>query len=297
MRDYTSVSKFLRGQVWNVREENDITDAKIKHNDRVIAYSRPYIIIQDTSYIDNPSTLLCIPVTSKLCERQENAEIIFRNAEYEQNKAVIYQIQSKDVKFFTKYLYTISDDLMEDIEKLVKNIMGLNKEEIRIQKEIDEEIKHQMITEKVNKFNNIFSSKDDECEDDIKIIPIEEEIKEEEKPVIDEPIVVSPLVNELDEIIESLSKENKENKKEDKPKKRPTNKKLTITKTKVIKKEEKPKMEYMKWTDSLMREFVNDCENMSFDDMSIKWNMDIDRIKRRRLYCYHKLGLVLPVLK
>ena len=297
MRDYTSVSKFLRGQVWNVREENDITDAKIKHNDRVIAYSRPYIIIQDTSYIDNPSTLLCIPVTSKLCERQENAEIIFRNAEYEQNKAVIYQIQSKDVKFFTKYLYTISDDLMEDIEKLVKNIMGLNKEEIRIQKEIDEEIKHQMITEKVNKFNNIFSSKDDECEDDIKIIPIEEEIKEEEKPVIDEPIVVSPLVNELDEIIESLSKENKENKKEDKPKKRPTNKKLKITKTKVIKKEEKPKMEYMKWTDSLMREFVNDCENMSFDDMSIKWNMDIDRIKRRRLYCYHKLGLVLPVLK
>ena len=297
MRDYTSVSKFLRGQVWNVREENDITDAKIKHNDRVIAYSRPYIIIQDTSYIDNPSTLLCIPVTSKLCERQENAEIIFRNAEYEQNKAVIYQIQSKDVKFFTKYLYTISDDLMEDIEKLVKNIMGLNKEEIRIQKEIDEEIKHQMITEKVNKFNNIFSSKDDECEDDIKIIPIEEEIKEEEKPVIDEPIVVSPLVNELDEIIESLSKENKENKKEDKPKKRPTNKKLKITKTKVIKKEEKPKMEYMKWTDSLMREFVNDCENMSFDDMSIKWNMDIERIKRRRLYCYHKLGLVLPVLK
>ena len=143
----------------------------------------------------------------------------------------------------------------------------------------------------------IFSSKDDECEDDIKIIPIEEEIKEEEKPVIDEPIVVSPLVNELDEIIESLSKENKENKKEDKPKKRPTNKKLTITKTKVVKKEEKPKMEYMKWTDSLMREFVNDCENMSFDDMSIKWNMDIDRIKRRRLYCYHKLGLVLPVLK
>ena len=297
MRDYTSVSKFLRGQVWNVREENDITDAKIKHNDRVIAYSRPYIIIQDTSYIDNPSTLLCIPVTSKLCERQENAEIIFRNAEYEQNKAVIYQIQSKDVKFFTKYLYTISDDLMEDIEKLVKNIMGLNKEEIRIQKEIDEEIKHQMITEKVNKFNNIFSSKDDECEDDIKIIPIEEEIKEEEKPVIDEPIVVSPLVNELDEIIESLSKENKENKKEDKPKKRPTNKKLKITKTKVIKKEEKPKMEYMKWTDSLMREFVNDCENMSFDDMSIKWDMDIERIKRRRLYCYHKLGLVLPVLK
>ena len=297
MRDYTSVSKFLRGQVWNVREENDITDAKIKHNDRVIAYSRPYIIIQDTSYIDNPSTLLCIPVTSKLCERQENAEIIFRNAEYEQNKAVIYQIQSKDVKFFTKYLYTISDDLMEDIEKLVKNIMGLNKEEIRIQKEIDEEIKHQMITEKVNKFNNIFSSKDDECEDDIKIIPIEEEIKEEEKPVIDEPVVVSPLVNELDEIIESLSKENKENKKEDKPKKRPTNKKLKITKTKVIKKEEKPKMEYMKWTDSLMREFVNDCENMSFDDMSVKWNMDIDRIKRRRLYCYHKLGLVLPVLK
>ena len=297
MRDYTSVSKFLRGQVWNVREENDITDAKIKHNDRVIAYSRPYIIIQDTSYIDNPSTLLCIPVTSKLCERQENAEIIFRNAEYEQNKAVIYQIQSKDVKFFTKYLYTISDDLMEDIEKIVKNIMGLNKEEIRIQKEIDEEIKHQMITEKVNKFNNIFSSKDDECEDDIKIIPIEEEIKEEEKPVIDEPVVVSPLVNELDEIIESLSKENKENKKEDKPKKRPTNKKLKITKTKVVKKEEKPKMEYMKWTDSLMREFVNDCENMSFDDMSIKWNMDIDRIKRRRLYCYHKLGLVLPVLK
>ena len=297
MRDYTSVSKFLRGQVWNVREENDITDAKIKHNDRVIAYSRPYIIMQDTSYIDNPSTLLCIPVTSKLCERQENAEIIFRNAEYEQNKAVIYQIQSKDVKFFTKYLYTISDDLMEDIEKLVKNIMGLNKEEIRIQKEIDEEIKHQMITEKVNKFNNIFSSKDDECEDDIKIIPIEEEMEEEEKPVIDEPVVVSPLVNELDEIIESLSKENKENKKEDKPKKRPTNKKLKITKTKVIKKEEKPKMEYMKWTDSLMREFVNDCENMSFDDMSIKWNMDIDRIKRRRLYCYHKLGLVLPVLK
>ena len=297
MRDYTSVSKFLRGQVWNVREENDITDAKIKHNDRVIAYSRPYIIMQDTSYIDNPSTLLCIPVTSKLCERQENAEIIFRNAEYEQNKAVIYQIQSKDVKFFTKYLYTISDDLMEDIEKLVKNIMGLNKEEIRIQKEIDEEIKHQMITEKVNKFNNIFSSKDDECEDDIKIIPIEEEMEEEEKPVIDEPVVVSPLVNELDEIIESLSKENKENKKEDKPKKRPTNKKLKITKTKVIKKEEKPKMEYMKWTDSLMREFVNDCENMSFDDMSIKWDMDIERIKRRRLYCYHKLGLVLPVLK
>ena len=297
MRDYTSVSKFLRGQVWNVREENDITDAKIKHNDRVIAYSRPYIIMQDTSYIDNPSTLLCIPVTSKLCERQENAEIIFRNAEYEQNKAVIYQIQSKDVKFFTKYLYTISDDLMEDIEKIVKNIMGLNKEEIRIQKEIDEEIKHQMITEKVNKFSNIFSSKDDEGEDDIKIIPIEEEIKEEEKPVIDEPVVVSPLVNELDEIIESLSKENKENKKEDKPKKRPTNKKLKITKTKVIKKEEKPKMEYMKWTDSLMREFVNDCENMSFDDMSIKWNMDIERIKRRRLYCYHKLGLVLPVLK
>lgn len=141
---YQSVMRLMRGQVWMVKEDFAITKAKLERGDRTEAYTRPYVIITSQDDLNNCDGMIqCYPITSKIGVKTGN-DIIFRNHKFEQNKIVTNQIQTRDVRNFMSYMFTMPDDIMNELDMigakrqgLTSIITTLDKEIKRLQAELD----------------------------------------------------------------------------------------------------------------------------------------------------------------
>lgn len=141
---YQQVKKFMRGQVWMVKEDPAITKAKLEGGDRTEAYSRPYVIITSQDDLNNCDGLIqCYPITSRI-GIQTGTDIIFRNHKLEQNKIVTNQIQTRDEKNFMAYMFTMPDDIMADLDMIgakrqgfYTTLININNEIKELQKELD----------------------------------------------------------------------------------------------------------------------------------------------------------------
>ena len=124
MRD---VRLFKRGQVWMVLEDERITKVKISSGDHTIAKTRPCLIITDTEVsANNRDTMVqVIPISSQLTNIQDD-DVVFMNANYEQNKLVVSQLTSKDARNLSFYMYSFSSEMMKRVDELIANRLHMN---------------------------------------------------------------------------------------------------------------------------------------------------------------------------
>ena len=119
-----AVCKYCKGQVWMVNEPDDMSASKVNNNLRMAAYSHPYLIMTSTEeMMKGPRPVIqAIPITSKVINVYPE-DTTFRNLKDELNKIQGNQLTSIDVRMIGEYMFTLSNDIVEEIEaKLIKTL-------------------------------------------------------------------------------------------------------------------------------------------------------------------------------
>lgn len=111
------VSKIVKGQVWFVREAEEVTTAQRNNQYIPINGSRPWLVINVDGIM-----VTCVPLTTNTSgvDRKDSC-IIFKNPLSDvESKIVIYQITTKGINDFEKYLYTFDEESFNYILNAVK---------------------------------------------------------------------------------------------------------------------------------------------------------------------------------
>lgn len=168
------VPTYRKGQVWLVKEPHAITKAKIKSHDRAYAKTRPYVIMtSNDALMGSVAMIQCLPITSSMHNIYPE-DVVFINRFGEKNRISTSQIVSKDISFFEKYLYSLSDDIMNYLDAETTKRLGTFYDLYNINTNMKE------IRKDLDNLENILGSILDRCEkpEGITISPKE---KEEEK--------------------------------------------------------------------------------------------------------------------
>lgn len=120
--------KFATGQIWFVHEDTEITEHLRKEGSTVINGSRPYVIIGVNPTLE---IVTCCPLTSNTTTlyKDEN-DIVFSNpkqvSDYYESRICISQITTKSFNNFTKYMYSISTESMNEVKNSICNYLGID---------------------------------------------------------------------------------------------------------------------------------------------------------------------------
>lgn len=103
-------SKFVKGQVWMVEENSDVTRLLREDGSHVINGTRPYVIIKC-----NGNTCTCLPMTTNVTnDRQSENDILIgaspENGVMVPESRIVMSLTTKSNNFFTKYMYTFDED-------------------------------------------------------------------------------------------------------------------------------------------------------------------------------------------
>lgn len=120
--------KYLRGQVWFVREDESVTKALRDAGSRVINGSRPYLIVNVT----NNSLVTVCPLTTNLNEQfTDGNDIVFDHIAdvtgggYSSSRIIISQIQTKNAHELERYLYSFDQASIDIIMQHVYRQLGI----------------------------------------------------------------------------------------------------------------------------------------------------------------------------
>lgn len=120
--------KFMRGQVWFVREDENITKALRDAGSRVINGSRPYLVVN----VVNDNLVTVCPLTTNLNEQHTGGnDIVFDHVAnvtgggYSSSRIIISQIQTKNTNELERYLYSFDQESIDIIMRHVYKQLGL----------------------------------------------------------------------------------------------------------------------------------------------------------------------------
>ena len=120
--------KYLRGQVWYVREDESVTKALRDAGSRVINGSRPYLIV---NVVNNNLVTVC-PLTTNLNEQFTSGnDIVFDHIAdvtgggYSSSRIIISQIQTKNAHELERYLYSFDQVSIDIIMQHVYRQLGI----------------------------------------------------------------------------------------------------------------------------------------------------------------------------
>lgn len=120
--------KFMRGQVWFVREDDTVTKALRDAGSRVINGSRPYLVVN----VVNDNLVTVCPLTTNLNEQHTGGnDIVFDHVAnvtgggYSSSRIIISQIQTKNTSELERYLYSFDQESIDIIMRHVYNQLGL----------------------------------------------------------------------------------------------------------------------------------------------------------------------------
>lgn len=113
--------KFIRGQVWFLTEEPDVTKVLRDHGSNVTNGSRPYFIIGQ-----NGGHVTCMPMTTNV-QRECHTEydVVFTTTDT-QSRIMVSQICTKSVDDFSKYLYTFDKESIDIVMASVAKFLGIS---------------------------------------------------------------------------------------------------------------------------------------------------------------------------
>lgn len=114
-----SIKKFCtlvsKGQVWMVKEEHGISQLKLKYKSKIIRKTRPYYIISSE---DNDDIIQAIPITSSNGHNYKYS-VTFTGMDNITEKVVISQITVIEKKNLLRYMYTVSDSIVDIIDRCI----------------------------------------------------------------------------------------------------------------------------------------------------------------------------------
>lgn len=171
---------YRKGQVWLVKEPRAITKAKMKSHDRAYAKTRPYVIMtSNEALMDSVAMIQCLPITSSMHTIYPE-DVVFINRFGEKNRISTSQIVSKDIAFFEKYLYSLSDEIMNYLDTETTKRLGTFYNLYNINTNMKE------IRKNLDNLENVLGSILDRCEKpkEIIILPKEKEEVVEKKEEI-----------------------------------------------------------------------------------------------------------------
>lgn len=126
MSDIQRMQVYKRGQVWMVTENEEVSSAKVKCNDKTMCYTHPYLIMTDDAYLNGDELLITgYPITSNVATSYRD-DLVFVNHRGEKNKIRCREIQTRDIKYFKYYMFTVPDDIMQEVECILLNRLGLS---------------------------------------------------------------------------------------------------------------------------------------------------------------------------
>lgn len=133
---FSRPQKFVRGQVWIVDESPEVTEAKISSGDRTQSYRRPYLIMTRQEDLNTWYPIInCYPITTNT-RVMNDSDIVIQNHYGEDVKVICAQLTSRDVKDFVNYMYTMPDDIMQKIDEITANRLGIYYEAEKIHNNI-----------------------------------------------------------------------------------------------------------------------------------------------------------------
>lgn len=121
--------KFMRGQVWFVREDDTVTKALRDAGSRVINGSRPYLVVN----VVNDNLVTVCPLTTNLNEQHTGGnDIVFDHVAnvtgggYSSSRIIISQIQTKNTSELERYLYSFDQESIDIIMRHVYSQLGMD---------------------------------------------------------------------------------------------------------------------------------------------------------------------------
>lgn len=127
-------AQYLRGQVWFVQEDTRITEAKIQGGSRIQAKSRPYLLyIGYEASLQHPTVVQGFPVSTSIraddgVDILRDDEIYFYNHRGDRARCLVNQLTSIDTKNLSRYMYTVPEAMMEEIDHMVISRFGLTQQ-------------------------------------------------------------------------------------------------------------------------------------------------------------------------
>lgn len=131
--------KFVRGQVWFVNENPEITKILRTEGSTVINGSRPYVVV---SVNERQEIVTCCPLTSNVVSLYKSPyDIVYKNpeyvSEYEESRICVSQITSKPFVEFTSYMYSLSSESIDILMQSVRDCLGVSNAPIPVETEED----------------------------------------------------------------------------------------------------------------------------------------------------------------
>jgi len=109
--------RFLRGQVWFIKDKNPVVEAG------VIAYDRPVIIVSNDIGNYSARFVLAVPFTSK--EKKYQPTHVYFDIEGVKTTALCESVRSVSMDCLYNYQYTLTNETMERVENALLVAMGM----------------------------------------------------------------------------------------------------------------------------------------------------------------------------
>lgn len=124
------MQRFLRGQVWWEKTENNQKDKNLVHG--VQSTNRPVLVVSNNIINRTSCAIQVAPITSK-SKTDIIEHVIFRNMNREDNVILIEQIRTVPKETLTTYIGTLEDSIMLNVDKAILQCFGLSQEPIVIE--------------------------------------------------------------------------------------------------------------------------------------------------------------------
>lgn len=115
-----AIQKYFKGQVWIVNFKD------LEFENGVIAKTRPCLILSNNIINSNNNGIIVLPITSSTANDNDiRNSYKFINMNNRYNWVLPEQIKTVAVNRFENYIYSLSDDMMRDVEILMCKSLGI----------------------------------------------------------------------------------------------------------------------------------------------------------------------------
>ena len=183
--DYNKDSReFMRGQVWMIDEDEEVSKMLVQNGDRRTRFRHPYLIITATELTHRRVPVIQgIPISSKIMTASTD-DILFKNTSGTLCKIMVSQLTTINTSSLSKYMFTVAPAVMEKVDNAVLRRLGLRNYMARDKMMPEEEFLNMMETkfgkteiEEVHVEEPDTEVVNDEEADTEKVIDIEEQTK------------------------------------------------------------------------------------------------------------------------
>lgn len=127
-RKILTVQKYQKGQVWMVKENPKVTDAKMTTDCRLMAKNRPYVIVSSNEFLStNPEFIQGYPMSTQIHDENGAAGpyITIQNMVGSLTQIVMRELKTIPVSDIQNYFFSIPEAVMEEVDMHTAYKLGM----------------------------------------------------------------------------------------------------------------------------------------------------------------------------